>query len=133
MTQKEKARAYDKALKIAKKEMSKDGIKNDVIVCGVMKKVFPELAESEDERIKKELINYFTKGKEYLSLCSISKNDILSWLEKQDEHKSNWDINDDWIKTKIIKVLLGCETFLTPEETNECIDWIKSIKQRLKE
>lgn len=45
---------------------------------------------------------------------------------------AEWSEEDNWIKTKIIKVLLGCETFLTSEETNECIDWIKSIKQRLK-
>lgn len=47
--------------------------------------IIPELKESEDERIRKEIINYFAKGKEYLSLCSIGKDDILAWLEKQGE------------------------------------------------
>ncbi len=46
--------------------------------------IFPELKESEDEKIKNELAHYFTKGKEYLSLCSFSKEEILAWLEKQD-------------------------------------------------
>ena len=53
----------------------------------VMLKVFPELKESENERIRKELINYFIKGKEYLNLCSFSKEEIVAWLEKQGEQK----------------------------------------------
>lgn len=44
---------------------------------------------------------------------------------------SAWSEDDDWIKTKIMKVLLGSETFLTTEETNECVDWLKSLKQRI--
>ena len=44
--------------------------------------------------------------------------------------QKEWSEEDDWMKTKIIKVLLGSETFLTSEETNECIDWLKSLRQR---
>ena len=52
----------------------------------IMIKIFPELKESEDERIRKELIKYFTKGKEYLSLIPYSKDECIAWLEKQGEH-----------------------------------------------
>lgn len=50
-------------------------------------KYFPELAESEDERIRKELIHYFSDGVEFLSLCSFSREEIIAWLEKQDDKK----------------------------------------------
>ena len=52
-------------------------------------------------------------------------------VKKLYKQKPTWSEEDDWIKTKIIKVLLSYETFLTPKETNECIDWIKHIKQRI--
>lgn len=49
--------------------------------------IFPELKKSEDERLRKELINYFTEGREFLSLCSFGRDKILAWLEKQAEQK----------------------------------------------
>lgn len=48
---------------------------------------FLELTESEDESIRKAMINYFTNGKEYLSLTPYSKEDYIAWLEKQSEQK----------------------------------------------
>lgn len=39
---------------------------------------------SNDERIRKELINYFTEGREFLSLCSFGRDEIIAWLEKQE-------------------------------------------------
>ena len=73
--------------------------------------------------------------------------DMIEWYSGKDEDKSRlvsdwlkslrpqlkhgWSEEDDWIKTKIIKVLLSYETFLNPKETNECIDWLKSLKQRI--
>jgi hypothetical protein len=50
--------------------------------------IFPELKESEDERIRNGLIGYFRAGKceNISSYHGISTNDILAWLEKQSEH-----------------------------------------------
>jgi len=58
-------------------------------VRAALETLHPELKEGEDERIRKEIINYFAKGKEYLSLCSIGKDDILAWLEKQNSNVDN--------------------------------------------
>ena len=44
--------------------------------------IFPELKESEDERIKKDLIGFFKDG-EFLYH---KKEEIVKWLEKQGEH-----------------------------------------------
>ena len=92
LTIQEKAKAYDKAIEIAKSEYqthkSFNGFRE------MITRIFPELQESKDEKIRKELINYFIKGKEYLSLCSFSKDEILAWLEKQGERKTpQWMID----------------------------------------
>ena len=57
MSIEEKAKAYDEALERAKK-LDEDG-------CHVLRDVFPELADSEDERIRKHLIDWLNN----LVLC----------------------------------------------------------------
>ena len=52
MTTEEKAKAYDEALERAKKFEGKYG-------GGYAGYIFPELAESEDERIRRTLVEYF--------------------------------------------------------------------------
>lgn len=58
-----------------------------------LESLFPELAESEDERIRKKLIKYFQdlKGGWF---GNISHDDILAWLEKQgrDKEINNFEI-----------------------------------------
>ena len=61
-------------------------------------KIILTRTENEDERIRKEIINYFAKGKEYLSLCSIGKDDILAWLEKQGETFTKKDVDDAYVE-----------------------------------
>ena len=47
--------------------------------------VFPELAESEDERIRKWLVDYFKEvGRSWIHR-EISPEQVLAWLEKQKE------------------------------------------------
>lgn len=51
--------------------------------------IFPELKESEDERIRKALITYF-QNFPYVGIESAGTNakEVLAWLEKQGEQKS---------------------------------------------
>ena len=50
--------------------------------------IFPELAESEDERIRKWLYDYFSTIKEMIWIHrDITCEQILDWLEKQKEQK----------------------------------------------
>ena len=71
----EKAKAYDKALDAVKNlreiNPSDEGIQNWV------NETFPELRESEDERIRKEILNYIDKA----TGCKR----WVTWLEKQGE------------------------------------------------
>ena len=76
----EKAKAYDEA----KARMSRAFNSNRCTI-GFMNEIFPELAESEDERIIKALIKYFTLSDDNADYqcCGVHCKDILAWLEKQ--------------------------------------------------
>ena len=66
---------------------------SSVINPEVEKKELPtvenETSESEDERIRKAILGltYIDRIEPILTKCSITKQDIRSWLEKQKEHK----------------------------------------------
>ena len=47
--------------------------------------IFPELRESEDEKIRKELIDIVKKSP--ITFAFDNKDKVLSWLEKQGEQK----------------------------------------------
>jgi hypothetical protein len=82
MTQEQKAKAYDEALGRAKNIYGASECKN--ILC-TLKNIFPELCESEDEKIRKSLIEYFESHHNDTEFCGSKVIDILDWLEKQDE------------------------------------------------
>lgn len=94
----EKARRYDEAIALAKDSYNYPSypgfIRADV--------VFPELKESDDERIRKALLNEFihlqSKGYKFAGL---EGEDIIAWLEKQGEqkfankfHEGDYIVND---------------------------------------
>ena len=74
MTTEEKAKAYDEAIEIAKSKIKND--KDHILYEDDITDIFPELKESEDERIRKWLICYFKEvcdnvsEKEY-ELCNV--------------------------------------------------------------
>lgn len=74
----QKAKAYDEALKIAKEAAEKGMVSHNFV-----SDIFPELKESEDERIRKHLIGvvelYYGNTDEH------EKKDCLDWLERQGE------------------------------------------------
>ena len=80
MTQEEKAKAYDEALERAKAiNDEKDvDVESGTTICEY---IFPELKESEDEKIRKEIISilrntYWTSNRNRF-------NELVAWLEKQ--------------------------------------------------
>jgi len=85
MTPEEKAKRYNEALEMAK-IAHKD---EDRHLKATLERIFPELKENKDEKIKKALINtakyYHLKESPYLS--DISKEQVISWLEKQGEQR----------------------------------------------
>lgn len=85
MTKEEKARAYDKALKRAKEIERKYSHATDTY--NEVIKIFPELAESEDERIYNLI---YSSIKNDMSIGSPKNRELaLAWLEKQKELPTN--------------------------------------------
>ena len=82
MTESEKAKAYDEALKKAKNVQETS---DSNVLVDWMEYIFPELAESKDEKIRKALIEmvHDTTGDELWIDYDVHKEDALAWLEKQ--------------------------------------------------
>ena len=82
----EKAKRYDEAIKRTK-EYAIDGYLDAVAV----NDIFPELAESEDERIRKEIISYLKRRLKIDSSIPAAIGYWIAWLEKQgDANKEYW-------------------------------------------
>ena len=127
---------YEEALERAKMEMSKDGMKNDVISRHLAETIFPELAESEDERIRKELLEHCKNLAEPYILTGNECPQIQSWidwLEKQKvQPKQECSEKDVCMINNIIDVLKPLsQTTHSGYAINSMINWLKSFKDRV--
>jgi len=63
----------------------------------VLEETYPELKESEDERIRKELIKYLTHRAEVTGFIDEEKDckRWIAYLEKQKEQKAEWSEEDE--------------------------------------
>ena len=109
MTQEEKAKRYDEAIKRAKKvnKCEADDREPGISICEY---IFPEIHEPEDkdEQIRKDIIKMVTNTCKGEWFINSSKEECLSWLEKQGEQKpilnvptrdvilSIWDLGNEW-------------------------------------
>jgi len=62
----------------------------DTLYKSMLNNLFPELKESEDERIRNALKEYFInsfRNNGVAAICGVHIKDILAWLEKQSEQK----------------------------------------------
>lgn len=80
LTIEQKAKAYDEALKVLHKY---DGA-NIMFTQDLKEEMFPELKESEDERTRKEIVQFIQMEVEDETVG----NKWLAWLEKQAEQNS---------------------------------------------
>ena len=94
----EKAKAYDEALERARIWKDKSGMPADKQ--GILDDIFPELAGSEDEQIRKELTKHLKEGVEGYMPAGDSSDyrRWLDWLEKQGESYTKRDVDDAWLK-----------------------------------
>jgi hypothetical protein len=91
MTQEEKTRAYDGLLDKAKQIYNKE---NDVLIKHIIEGLFPELKESEDERIRKTLIDYMAS---VIDINGIKGETIIAWL-KSLKPQNRWNPSDEQMK-----------------------------------
>ena len=91
----EKAKAYDEA-----KLRMKIALNSNRCTIGFMNEIFPELKESDDESIKKELISFLRRYDPFLT------QKFIDWIEKQGEnHDDKYNITG--IKSKHAEGKLG--------------------------
>ena len=88
LTIRQKAQAYNEALKRAKDALNDETISSNTIA--YLQDIFPELKESEDEEIVKgikSLLEYYKESGEVVCPYPfVSIEDCIAWLEKQGEH-----------------------------------------------
>jgi len=94
---------YEAALERAREIHGEEASDESIDTCEY---IFPELAESKDERIVNALISHLTVyEKNTVTINCVPVQDILAWLEKQKEQKPRWEINnphaDVWTREKI--------------------------------
>ena len=68
---------------------------NSSLVLEEVTDIFPELAESEDERIRKELKRAITVALDYSYFDNETADNCIAWLEKQGEQKEQTLLNDN--------------------------------------
>ena len=101
MTQEEKAKRYDEALKYGQyliNERCKEGADGSFHRAD-LDKMFPELTESENDRIRKEIVHFLREGKPYNCPNSVKRQEWANWLEQQGE-KNEIDYNEELKKCK---------------------------------
>ena len=98
----EKAKAYDEAIKRAREyDFSLTG----VCAGDVIEDIFPELKESEDEKIRGKLVEYFLHYPDHeITYYDLKADSVIAWLEKQGEETiplkeiilNVWELGNYW-------------------------------------
>ena len=129
LTIKEKAKRYDEAIERAEKWRNAPNVdKIPTFANRVIDEIFPEFEENEDERIRKEIINFL----ELPHPQFVGKRDHktwITWLEKQGEKNTAWSEVDNFMYNRIKNLLTDIS--LAPESINSLFDWLKSLKFRV--
>lgn len=136
----QKARAYDEAVNksiefwtLCKKCGAKD-------TADFLESIFPELKESEDERIRKALITYFQRFPyEGIKNAGTNPKEAIAWLEKQCEKEiepksDDWTENDRTILDGIIDEIEANKNEAPSYDLptyDKFLNWLKSLKKKI--
>ena len=122
---------YDDALKRA--EAILKVAQNQKEIYDSITTIFPELKESEDEEIRKTLIEYFNAyPKDYY--CELKTSCIIAWLEKQGRKETTWNKEDEENMNNVLYIFNQVkDNFFYKEDdiAEKTINWLKSLKDRL--
>ena len=123
----EKAKAYDNAVINGSRLWE----------CGAISRenyeyIFPELKESEDERIRKELLEHCkNQAKPYIQTGNKCPQ-IQSWIAWLEKQKSSWSEEDEHrLKDTIYFLETAKKHYASTVELDACIDWLKNLKDRV--
>ena len=117
---------YEKAYKDALERARVAYKDEDRHLKATLERIFPELQESEDERIRKELIEHFRWNAQILN--NFDNRDVITWLEKQ-QNKAVYTDNDRIMVSSLIRDVDQI-TYINEEGKNKRLEWLNSLKQR---
>ena len=102
----------------------------------VLESLFPELRESEDERIRKWLLDFVQglpdEGLDF-HFYNLNKEQVVAWLERQAQMPA-WSEEDDRMCKAIInniKTICKEGYFVGNIDNGELINWLKDLRYRL--
>ena len=129
MTQEEKAKAYDIALARAREihRNEDDKVKD-------MEFLFPELKEDEDERMRNVAINACKYMVDNFENSTKQYEDAITWLEKQKPviaESEKWLIDETLYLLDEFQQSNRCCSENELQNSVSCMDWLKSLKQRM--
>ena len=112
---------YQEALERAR-QFSEHPLQEDS--SNIVEYIFPELKESEDEKIRKEMIAYMKQPKD----GELFPKAWISYLEKQGEQKPvEWSEDDEgWLNDTIsfLEEIKGTYE----QNAQDCINWLKTLR-----
>ena len=118
---------YKEALKLATKAKNNASLsKGTLKILGI---IFPELKESEDEKIRKGIIELVKQSSEILDKKNQER--MLDWLEKQGDKASKWTETDKTIMEDIIGYYQSERDITTDEEYIMDLDKYLRLLQRV--
>lgn len=128
-------KAYKEALESAKGIINyyKEHNRGDESAIEDLEIIFPELKESEDKRIKKELTKFLKNASGGFLDTTIQCKTFgkwAAWLEKQGKKKPTWSDEDDAYKLFAISAVEDYYDEKNPLQ-KVLIEWLKSLKERL--
>lgn len=127
---------YEEALKRAKAELNAgitEGARN------VLLTIFPQLKESDGERIRKEIIKIFNV--ENFEGYNVDNAEAIEWLKKQ--KPAEWSEEDEKKRSLLISILKvnhpngyfkvnpANTSNMEAMSTEELVDWLESLKKRV--
>lgn len=128
----EKADAYDRVTKEVK-DFFEGKQKLPFDVDKTLEYLFPELKESEDEKIRKEILEHCKNQTElYIQLgykCPQIQS-WIDWLEKQGEQKPAWSEEDEKERKRIITWLSIFKNEFYTDAYQCAMAWLESLKDR---
>lgn len=133
----QKAKAYDEKLYIARCLIADPNVSDSDKF--YIKELFPEVIESEDERIRKELIEHVKDQQssfisapdcrdKYEEEENNKYNSWLAWLEKQGgKETTEWSKEDERLLNNMVIVI---QDYYNKEDAQSLISWLKSLKHQ---
>lgn len=120
---------YEKRYKEALENASIAYKDEDKHLKATLERIFPELKESEDERIRKELIAHFRNTRCVTEEGAEKIAQWVAWLENQGKKQYMWTDNDRVMAFTLLRDV-DQMTYISDEGKNERLQWLNSLENK---